>query len=148
MWKRWGISQVNSLQNRYLKSFHIWKIDQSTYGTGMRSNAHSGRIGTAKNLSPAIIDGSKIFFPTSRNSDSCSLLKQPGSMLNVHLITFSVVNRTEIYKEFIWMTLIQQFYNIVCAQMSKQCLRLLRSNRYQSGMIWCTSQNHLQHHTS
>lgn len=65
----------------------------------MRSSAHCGSNGMAKNFNPANSDGANIRFPAFKNSDSSSLLKQPGSMLNVHFITFSVVKRTEIYEK-------------------------------------------------
>lgn len=71
----------------------------NTHGTGMRSSTHCGSNGMAKNFNPANSDGVNNLFPAFKNSDSSTLLKQPGSMLNVHFITFSVVKRTEIYKK-------------------------------------------------
>lgn len=57
--------------------------------------AQLGMTGINKNFNPTQNDGSNMAFPISKNSDSFSLLKQPGSMLNAHLITVSVVYRTE-----------------------------------------------------
>lgn len=65
------------------------------HGMGIKSKAHPGKTGINKNLMPTINDGANIAFPIAINSDSFSLSKQPGSMLNVHLITFSVVNRMQ-----------------------------------------------------
>lgn len=62
---------------------------------GIMSNAHCGKIGIAKNFNPTKIDGANNDFPANKNSDSCSLLKHPGSILNAHLMTFSVVNRID-----------------------------------------------------
>lgn len=61
----------------------------------MKSKAHIGIIGINRNFNPVKNDGANIAFPKSKNSDSFSKLKQSGSMLNVHLITFSVVNRKQ-----------------------------------------------------
>lgn len=71
-----------------------------TYGMGIISNAQCGKIGKAKNFNPTKNDGANNAFPADKNSDSCSLLKHPGSMLNAHLITFSVVNRIDSYRTF------------------------------------------------
>lgn len=72
-------------------------MEESTHGTGIRSHAHFGRSGMAKNFNAAKNDGVNIRFPAFKNSDSRSMSKHPGSMLNVHFITFSVVKRVEIY---------------------------------------------------
>lgn len=66
---------------------------KDSYGTGISSIAHCGKIGIAKNFNPTKNDGANIDFPISKNSDSVFLLKHPASMLNTHLTTFSVVNR-------------------------------------------------------
>lgn len=69
---------------------NIWVcVDLPTYDTGIKPIAHSGKAGINKNFSPTQNDGANIALPISKNSES--LLKQPGSMLNVHLITASVV---------------------------------------------------------
>lgn len=64
-----------------------------TYGMGIISNAHCGKNGIVKNFNPTKNDGAYNAFSAATNSDSCSLSKHPGSMLNAHLMTFSVVNR-------------------------------------------------------
>lgn len=69
----------------------VWALVNETYETGMNSIAQSGSAGINKNLSPTQNDGANIALPISKNSQSFSLLKQPGSMLNAHLITVSVV---------------------------------------------------------
>lgn len=69
---------------------------KNTHDTGIRSTADCGKICKAKNLMPTKNDGANISFPAFKNSDSSFLSKHLALILNVHLITFSVVNRTEI----------------------------------------------------
>lgn len=70
----------------------------STYGIGINSNAHFGKNGMAKNLRLARNVGVNRSFPAFKNSFCPPFSKQPGSMLNPDLTTFSVVKRIDSLK--------------------------------------------------
>lgn len=63
---------------------------------GISFSSHLGRSGAIMNCRPDAIDGLNIVLPTSRNS-FLPERKQPASMLNAHLNTFSVAKLAQSY---------------------------------------------------
>lgn len=83
---------------KLIEKHFLWtKCDKrnSTYGIGKMFVTKCGKRSDDINFKPTQNDGSNISRPIAKNSDSFSLSKHFGSMLNEHLITFCVVNRID-----------------------------------------------------
>lgn len=82
-----------------------WRV--SAYGKGANLVSHIGNNGFSSRLMADFDDGLHILLPASRNA-LAPAAKQPASRLNVHLITFSVVNLALNYRKtgrFLYMVM-------------------------------------------